>query len=94
MFFIIFGVNFELLCNSTAVPIKNYFLLSLSSGENFSLHLLSGSNICALNFAFATTYIFPFTALKALSSWMEVKYYVLEVRQKLNTKRRREHLPE
>lgn len=68
------------------------FLLPLSSEEGFSLHLLSGSNTCALNCPLATTYIFPFTALEVLSSYMEVKYSVLRVAQKFNVKRRCECL--
>lgn len=95
MFFIIFGVTLLAVCVVLLLFHQRIiFFLPLCSGENFSLHLLSGSNVWALNGAFATTYIFPFTTLKALSGWMEVKYYVLEVGQKLNTKRRCEHLPE
>lgn len=83
MFIVVFGVTLSAHCVILLLSHQRIiFFLPLSSGENFSLHLLSVFNICALNSAFATTYIFPFPTLKALSSWMEVKYCVLEVGQK------------
>lgn len=85
MLFIIFGVTILAFCIILVLSHQRIiFLLPSSSEENFSLYLLSGSNIHALNCPLATTYIFPFTTLEALSSYMEVKYSVLRVAQKLN----------
>lgn len=83
MLFIIFGVTILALCVILVLSHQRIIFL-LSSEENFSLYLLSGSNIHAFNCPLATTYIFPFTTLEALSSYVEVKYSVLRVAQKLN----------